>query len=109
MEKTGKARGLRVQGGGGRKCLCPRTQLVFRTSKRRAAPRMPAKTQILADGSAQFHLAFILNGGLGSWRRAQPLNCERKRCLQLRLGFLVQFGAPNGEVKNIDGDLSFGI
>src|SRR5579859_5525283 len=62
MEKTGEAHGLRIQGGGRGKCFGPRAQLIFHPSKSRPVPRMPAQTQILADGSAQFHLAFILTG-----------------------------------------------
>ncbi len=44
-----------------------------------------------------------------SVRRAQLLDREREGRLQLLLGSLVEFGAPNGEIKDIDGDLPFGI
>ena len=46
---------------------------------------------------------------LRSVGRAQLLNRERERRLQPLLGILVEFGAPDGQVENIDGDLPFRI
>src|ERR1700722_2479859 len=42
-------------------------------------------------------------------RRAQFLDGEQKRSLELLLGLLIKLRAPNREIKHVDRDLSFGI
>ena len=42
-------------------------------------------------------------------RRAQFLDGEQKRRLELFLGLLIKLRAPNGEIEDVDRDLPFGI
>src|ERR1700722_4555856 len=42
-------------------------------------------------------------------RRAQFLDGEQKRSLELLLGLLIKFRAPNSEIKDVDCNLSFGV
>jgi hypothetical protein len=59
MKEAAKGGGLRFQGGRSSEGFRPRAQLILGARERRPLPRMPAQTEVLANGPSQFHLGAL--------------------------------------------------